>query len=419
MPRRPIAVGRLGAAVVLALSLTPSVAEAAPPSSEPRPNRPNTSQKPREKSGKKDQELVTRQVQAQAKAKAARRRDRPRRGPKRRTEGIDASRLPRGGPRSVVQRREREADGQVLGFAAALDAPRFHDRRKRMPPADPPAAGIGEFHVGTEWYWAVYFGGNPAGLAEAQVLGVEHVEGRDAPVIRMRARGEAAGVVSIVSTASDEMVSVVDQKTGATVVSTNTIERSGLLAPYKKRVTRTTFEGRQKLRIVDTKDDKQRKLVKRVPGNTMDPLSAMAWVRSLWLDDGERAQSHTLDGRLLLRIDVIGRGNVLPDPMPSLAAGLGVKDENIRMIEGTLTRVDRYDVPIPDKDVFTFRAYLTKDGIPLVMETDLFLGVMRLILERYTPGGGPLARDVEMDDPPPAPAASPDEANEPNTAAVE
>ena len=85
------------------------------------------------------------------------------------------------------------------------------------------------------------------------------------------------------------------------------------------------------------------------------------------------------------------------------------------MIEGTLTRVDRYDVPIPDKDVFTFRAYLTKDGIPLVMETDLFLGVMRLILERYTPGGGPLARDVEMDEPPPAPAALPDETDEPTT----
>ena len=82
--------------------------------------------------------------------------------------------------------------------------------------------------------------------------------------------------------------------------------------------------------------------------------------------------------------------------MPSVASGLGIDPKNVKLIEGTATRVDKYDVPIPEKRAYAFRAWISNDGrgLLLTLETDMWLGVLRLQLSRYDPpqsGDGPRA----------------------------
>ncbi|HLT40966.1 MAG TPA: DUF3108 domain-containing protein, partial [Enhygromyxa sp.] len=155
------------------------------------------------------------------------------------------------------------------------------------------------------------------------------------------------------------------------------------------------FEGRGHIRIVDAKDERTTKLTQQVPRDTFDPLSAMAWVRSLDLTEGEMASAHVLDGKVLLKVEVVGRGRAKLDPMPSVAQGLGVKPDDVFLLEGTLSRVDRYGVVRDDKRKYTFRAYMTQDErrLLLAIETDMWLGVLRLVLNRYDPPQAGLGPD--------------------------
>jgi hypothetical protein len=102
------------------------------------------------------------------------------------------------------------------------------------------------------------------------------------------------------------------------------------------------------------------------------------------------ATAHVLDGKVLLKVEVIGRGRAKLDPMPSVAQGLGVKADDVVLLEGTLSRVDHYGVVRDDKRKYTFRAYMTQDQrrLLLAIETDMWLGVLRLVLNRYDPPNG-------------------------------
>ena len=62
-------------------------------------------------------------------------------------------------------------------------------------------------------------------------------------------------------------------------------------------------------------------------------------------------------------------------------------DDDVVMIEGTLTRVDAYDQAIPGKRIYVLRAWLSADErrIPLVIESDMWVSALRLELSSYDP----------------------------------
>ncbi len=191
----------------------------------------------------------------------------------------------------------------------------------------------------------------------------------------------------MLATLTDEMTSIVDARTGNSVRNANVVKRGGMMASYKRRDTETEYLGRGMVRIRDARDGVGGTSTKRVPRNTLDPLAAMAWLRFLTLEEGERAVMHTLDVGLILRVEAVGRGHGQPERMPSLVAGLGIDVDKIKVIEGTLTAVDRFDQPLPGRKSFSFRAWFSGDerGIPLVLESDLWMGVIRLQLRAYDP----------------------------------
>jgi hypothetical protein len=307
-------------------------------------------------------------------------------------EEPDAAVLPVLGHASVHRaHRPAAATGELVGLAASLESPRFSDRRRRVPVDELPRAFGGTLRAGERFVFDVYFAGNPAGLAEAWVDGIQADPRGDppagSPVMRLAGKATTSGIVSLLASVTDEMTSLVDAHTGAAVQNVNVVRRSGLMAEYKLRRTTIDFEGRGKIRVVDDKDGKTRKLGKVVPRDTLDPLGAMAWVRSLDLDEGERGAAHAMDGSVLLRVEVVGRGPVPLDPMPSIASGLRIAPQSVRLIEGTATRVDRFDVPLPGKRPYTFRAWVSDDdrAILLALESDMWLGVVRIVLAGYDP----------------------------------
>ncbi len=156
---------------------------------------------------------------------------------------------------------------------------------------------------------------------------------------------------------------------------------------YKHRVTEQFYDGRGYLRVVDTKDGKAKKKRKRVPLDTFDPMSSMAWVRTLDLEPGERAKAHVVDGTTLMRVEIEAVGHEAPPKMPSIVRALELRDEDIMMLRGVLTRVDEYDQPIPGKRTYKLRAWVSTDRrrIPLVMESDMWVGSLRLTLSSYDP----------------------------------
>ncbi|MFV8752596.1 DUF3108 domain-containing protein [Nannocystaceae bacterium ST9] len=303
----------------------------------------------------------------------------------------DASRIPRMHSPSL-QVSEQPSHDPVVGWAAALDEPEFPDRRRRLPSTEVPPSYVHSLRVGERFVFDVYFAGNPAGLAEAGVYELQADPRGEPPQgsgkIRIEARAVTSGVVSLLSSMEDTMTTWVDAETGAPISSVNLIDRSGLgTSKYKKRTTTTEFEGRGYIRVIDTKDTKTTKLTRHVPRDTLDPMAAMAWVRALDLAEGERVSAHVLDGKVLLRLDVVGRGPAKLDPLPSVAVGLGVKPEDVRLLEGTLSWVDRHGVVQDDKRTYQFRAYTTQDErrLLLAIETDMWLGVLELVLNRYDP----------------------------------
>ncbi|MEM9459839.1 MAG: DUF3108 domain-containing protein [Myxococcota bacterium] len=280
----------------------------------------------------------------------------------------------------------------LAGWSEALAAPPMVDRRRRAARTQRPIDFGQTLAIGESFRFDVSFAGNPAGLAEASIIAIE-ADPRGplpagAPMIRMEGNARTSGVVSLLATVTDEMVSYLDARTGAAISSHNVLHYSGLSPrKYKHRDTKHAYEGRGQVRIVDTKDDKVKKKLHHVPNDTYDPLSVMAWVRSLRLDDGERAKAHVVDGLTLMRVEIASHGRDRLDPVPSMATALGLTADDFVRIDGTMTRVDEYGAAIPGKKAFSMRAWLSADErrIPVVMESDLWVGSIRLVLSGYDP----------------------------------
>jgi hypothetical protein len=303
----------------------------------------------------------------------------------------DAVTIPRIGHPSLQTARRPPNGPKLQGWSGAMQRPAFPDRRRRREEVPLPNDFGHTMKVGERFAFDVTFGGNPAGQVEAKVAAIESDHrGADpdgADLVRIEGKVLSTGVVSMLSTVRADVATWIDRRTGVSVHNEMLIRRSGLGAAYKKRVTKTEYEGRGRVRITDDVDGKVRKFVRTLPADTLDDLAVMAWVRSLDLAEGERARSHVLDGRVLMRMEVVGRGKASLDPMPGIVTALGVTPDQIRLLEGTLTRVDNFDVPLPGKRVYNFRAWLSADDRRLVLrlESDMWLGVIRLGLAAYDP----------------------------------
>ena len=340
---------------------------------------------------KRDQQQIAAQAQAEARSQASRRESSEEGEPRHSTRG-DASKLPRMHS-PTVHTQPRPSREPVVGWSAALDEPAHSDRRRRLPAFPVPKGYIDAIKVGERFVFDVYFAGNPSGLAEAGVIEYQPDPRGDAPQGSGRYRLEGfavtSGVISLLASMEDRMITWIDATDGAVISSVNILDRGGLGtgSKYKKRVTEIEYEGRGHIRITDAKDERTTNLHRQVPRNTFDPLSAMAWVRSLDLGDGEMATAHVMDGKVLLKIEVIGRGKARLDPLPSVAQGLGVDPDEIYLLEGTLSWVDRWGVVRDDLRQYQFRAYVTHDSrrLLLTIETDMWLGVLKLVLNRYDP----------------------------------
>jgi hypothetical protein len=295
-------------------------------------------------------------------------------------------------PGGTEARGGNDDAGALVGFAHGLADPPFVDRRRRAPRTRRPDDFGHRLRPGEKFRFDVTFAGNPAGLAEAEVVRME-ADPRGgppagSPLVRIEGHARTSGVVSLLATVTDDMVTHVDATTGAVVSSVNVLHYSGW-APrkYKHRVTEQSYEGRGQVRIVDTKDDVPDKSIKRLPLDAFDALSGMAWVRSLRLEPGQSAKAHVLDGTTLLRIEIHAKGPEKLGSMPSIGAALGLAPTDAYRIDGTITRVDRWDQALPGKRVFKMRAWLSNDErrIPLVLESDMWVGAIRLELTAYDP----------------------------------
>lgn len=312
---------------------------------------------------------------------------------------VSTSILVPGGPRGG---KPRPRPRGLRGMSDALAAPPMVDHRRRQTRTARPSDFGATLAPGERFRFDVSFAGNPAGLAEAEIIAVEPdprgPPPAGAPMIRLEGKARTSGVVSLLATVTDEMVTYVDANTGAAISSRNVLRYSGF-APrgYNLRDTKHAYEGRGQVRIVDVKDDEVEKKLHRVPLDTYDALSVMAWVRSLRLEKGEHAKAHVVDGLTLMRVDIESFGRDRLDPMPSMAAALGLRPEDTVRIEGSITRVDEHGAAIPGKKAFILRAWLSADErrIPLVMESDLWVGAIRLVISGYDPPNAEAEREPE------------------------
>jgi hypothetical protein len=291
--------------------------------------------------------------------------------------------------------RSAKQSKSAIGWSHALLEPAFRDPRRRLPRTARPAAFGDTLRVGEHFRFDVTFGGNPAGLAEASIVALEpDPRGgppRGAPTLRIEGHARTSGIVSLLASVTDDMVTTLDAHTGATITSENILVYSGWSpVGYKRRVTTAAYEGRGSVRIVDVKDGKSRKHLKQGPIDTFDPLSLMAWVRAQRPETGERIKAHVIDGVTLMRIEIEGKGKGGLERMPSIGKALGLGADDVVKITGTMTRVDVYDQPIPGKRAFKLDAWLSADDrrIPLVMESDMWVGSLRLELASYDPPPG-------------------------------
>jgi hypothetical protein len=284
------------------------------------------------------------------------------------------------------------ASATTVGTAHALLHPPLRDSKRRAPATSRPAAFGNTLAVGERFRFDLTFAGNSAGMAEAQIIALEQDPRggppHGAPVVRIEGHARTSGIVSLLATVTDDMVTLVDAKTGATIFSENILIYGGWSpVGYKRRVTTAHYEGRGQVRIVDVKDDKSRKHLKKAPLDTFDPLSVMAWVRAQRLEPGEKAKAHAIDGTTLMRIEIEALPPGPMEKMPSIGKALGLSKNDAVKISGTMTRVDAYDQPLPGKRVFSMRAWLSDDDrrIPLAMESDMWVGALRLELTAYDP----------------------------------
>lgn len=280
----------------------------------------------------------------------------------------------------------------VVGTTSALLLPPLVDARRRPPPTVRPADFGSTLAVGEHFRFDLTFAGNSAGMAEARIVSVEDDPRGGppygAPIVRIEGHARTSGIVSLLATVTDDMVTLVDARSGATIYSENLLVYGGWSpVGYKRRLTTSAYEGRGQVRIVDDKDGKARKHLKRAPIDTYDPLSVMAWVRAQRVGEGEKVKAHVIDGTTLMRIEIEGLPAGAMEKMPSIGRALGLGKNDVVKISGTMTRVDAYDQPLPGKRVFTMRAWLSGDDrrIPLAMESDMWVGALRLELTAYDP----------------------------------
>jgi len=340
---------------------------------------------------KKTKSPLVSEAAREANVRADRSKRQARRQRARHSTAHDAVRVPNTGSPSVHMRHP-SYPVSVTGWSATLDQPQFDDRRRRGPASPPVNPWASVLNPGLKFRFELYFGGNPTGTVEASVASRVAATGPAiarglADTIELRAYASTSGVLGMFATVEEEMTSFVDAESGASVFTSNIVRRSGLMTPYKLRVTDTNFEGRGFARVVDTKDERKRQTASRVPERTLDPLSLIAWVRSLNLQPNERAVAHTLDVTTLLRVDIVSRGRKAPAKIPSLATALGIGSGDLELLEGTMTRVNRFGEPVKGKQPYTFRAWVSADSrrIPVIMETNIWVGTLRLILAGYDP----------------------------------
>lgn len=300
----------------------------------------------------------------------------------------DGSRLPRVEPPGALSGGPAERGlSPLVGRSGELGRPPFVDRTRRLRgTARPPAFGA-TLLPGEHFKYDVYFGGNPTGIAEAGVVAREPGLHGQPDRIRLEGSARTSGVVALLTTLIYDMASYVDAHTGAPLETGSITRREGLPGSYKRRETTTTFFGRGFVEIVDKRDERKTVLRKRLPVETFDPLSIMAWVRSLDLKAGEKAKAYGLDGTVLLRVDITGKGPVRLQEMPPIGTSLGIAPDQVVQLEGVITRVDRFGAAIPGKKPYKLRVWLSSDGrrIPLMLESDIWFGVVRLILTQYDP----------------------------------
>lgn len=303
----------------------------------------------------------------------------------------DASRLPRVEPPSAVHFADPRGLPALVGRSGELARPPFVDRTRRAPHSPRPAAFGATLLPGEHFKFDIYFGGNPTGIAEAGVVAREPGPFGSPDRVRLEGSARTSGVVALLTTLVYDMAAVVDAETGAPIETGSITRREGLSSTYRRREITSTYFGRGFVEIVDKKDERVSTTRKRLPVETFDPLSIMAWVRSLELKPGEKAKAYGLDGTVLLRVDITGRGPARPDTMPPIAASLGISPDQVNQLDGVITRVDRYGAAIPGKKAYKLRVWVSSDGrrIPLLLESDIWLGVVRLILTQYDPPRSP------------------------------
>lgn len=304
----------------------------------------------------------------------------------------DSSRLPRIEPAPVVSASGGGRGGAsrsvpLVGWSGALSEPSFVDHHHRTTYVARPASFGHTLKPGERFKYDVYFGGNPTGIAEAAVVAREPGPFGTPDRIRLEGGARTSGVAALLTTIVYDMAAYVDADTGAPLQTGAITKREGMASTYKRRETVSTFHGRGFVEIEDDKDGKKTSARKRLPTDTFDPLSVMAWVRSLDLAAGEKVKAYGLDGGTLLRVDITSRGPTRTPDLPPLAAALGISQDEVVAYDGVITRVDRFGAGIPGKKAYKMRVWVSSDGrrIPLMIESDLWLGVVRLILTQYDP----------------------------------
>src|SRR5690606_10548115 len=147
-------------------------------------------------------------------------------------------------------------------------------------------------------------GGNPTGIAEAKVVAREPGPHGGPDRVRLEGAARTSGVVALLTALGYDMAAYVGGTTGAPLETGTITRREGLPGAYKRRETTTTFFGRGFAEISDKRDKRHSVQRRRLPVDTFDPLSIMAWVRSLELAPGEKVKAYGLDGTTLLRVDI-------------------------------------------------------------------------------------------------------------------
>lgn len=310
--------------------------------------------------------------------------------------------------------------GPAIGWAASLADPAVVDRRRRVPLIPRPGDFGDTLRVGERFRYDVTFAGNPTGIAEASIVAREAGLYGAPDRVRLEGFARTSGVVSLLTTLTYEMHTYVDAVSGAPLDGFAVAKRTGM-GRARRRETTTIYAGRGLVEIDDVRVADQTttsKLRRRIPVDTFDSLSLMAWVRALDLEPGERARAYGLDGKTLLRVDVTSKGKSRLDPMPGIATAIGVRSDEVYELEGTISRADRWGAVIPGKKVYKMRVWVSSDGrkIPLVLESDIWFGVVRLILTQYDPPQGDRSQAGRPQPPGAASASAPAEPPPPKAA---